>query len=155
MTSQFNMNCCSAHQFDWLVLLELAAKSRTQRTNTNKVIVDWPKNPRFCRTFEGWFGPTVFRKSLLCSSGNSSWVIQGERLFLTLFGLNSAFLSVTLVNRRSQSPTFHLGYRCVVTRFQSIMRRSRKNSASFKFLSCRTSTVLCISERRWVTLRLR
>ena len=62
MTSQFNMNCFSAHQFDWLVLLELAAKSRTQRTNTNKVIVDWPKNPRFCRTFEGWFGPTVLRE---------------------------------------------------------------------------------------------
>ena len=40
MTSQFNMNCCSAHQFDWLVLLQLVAKSRTQRTNTNKVIVD-------------------------------------------------------------------------------------------------------------------
>ena len=36
-----------------------------------------------------------FRKSLLCISRNSSLVIQGERLFLTLFVLNGACLSIT------------------------------------------------------------
>ena len=37
-----------------------------------------------------------FRKSLLCISCSSSLVIQGERLFLTLFFLNGACLSITL-----------------------------------------------------------
>ena len=39
---------------------------------------------------------SFFRKSLLCISRNSSLVIQGERLFLTLFVLNGACLSITL-----------------------------------------------------------
>ena len=57
MTSQFNMNWSSAHQFDWLVLLQLVAKSRTQRTNTNKVIVDWPKKPTFLSHIRGVVWP--------------------------------------------------------------------------------------------------
>ena len=59
-------------------------------------------------------------------------------------------LSITLANRCFQKSYVSFGLLCVVTRlmFQSIVRRSRKNSALLKFLSCRTSTVLCILERR-------
>ena len=100
-----------------------------------------------------------FRKSLLCISRNSSLVIKGDRLFLTLFVLNGACLSITLANRCFQKS--HISFRllCVVTRFQSIMRRSPKNSASLKFLSCRTSIlehiIFNMLEPRWVTLRIR
>ena len=90
----------------------------------------------------------LFRKSLLCTSRISSLVIQGERLFFTLSVLNGVCLSITLANRCIQKSHNSFGLLCVVTRFQSIMRTSRKNSASLKFLSCRTSTVLCILERR-------
>ena len=95
-----------------------------------------------------------FRKSLLCISRNSSLVIQGERSFLTLFSSEWCMLikqhSLTGV---SKTPTSH--FVIIVTRFQSIMRRSRKNSALLKFSRCRTSTVLCILERKRVTLRAR
>ena len=103
-----------------------------------------------CFQIEGSFVDAAFffRKSLLCISRNSSLVIQGDRLFLTLFVLNGACLSITLAIRCFQESHISFGLLCVVTRFQSMMRRSRKNSASSKFLSCRTSTVLCILERR-------
>ena len=97
-----------------------------------------------------------FTKSLFCISRIRSLAIQGERLFFTVFVLmNDACLSVTFANGCFQKShtSFVLIYN--VTRFQSIIRRSRKNSAWLKFLSCQTSTVLCISERRWVTLRVR
>ena len=69
MTSQFDMTCRCVYQFDWRNLSYLVTKSWVERTNINKVIVDWPKIPPFQRTFEGWFGPTVkmffFPKSYL------------------------------------------------------------------------------------------
>ena len=51
-----------------------------------------------CFQIEGSFVDAAFffRKSLLCISRNSSLVIQGDRLFLTLFVLNGACLSITL-----------------------------------------------------------
>ena len=76
-----------------------------------------------------------------------------------LFVLNGACLSITLAIRCFQKSHISFELLCVVTRFQSIMRRSRKNSASLKFLSCRTSIlehiIFNILERRWVTLRIR
>ena len=69
-------------------------------------------------------------KSLVCISRNSSLVIQGDRLFLTLFVLSGACLSITHANRCFQTSHIWFGLLCVVTRFQSIIRRSRKNSAS-------------------------
>ena len=66
-----------------------------------------------CFQINGSFADAAFffRKSLLCISLNSSLVIQGERLFLTLFVQNGTRLSITLaLTGVSKSPTFHLGY---------------------------------------------
>ena len=100
-----------------------------------------------------------FQKISFMYFSNSSLEIQGERVFLTFFVLNGACLSITLANRCFQKSNISFGLLCVETRFQSMVRTSRKNSASLKFLSCLTSIlehiVFNIVERRWVTLRVR
>ena len=89
-----------------------------------------------CFQIEGSFVDAAFffRKSLLCISHNSSLVIQGDRLFLTLFVLNGACLSITPFNGHFQNSHIFFGLLCVVTWFQSMMRRSCKKFSFIEIL---------------------
>ena len=96
-----------------------------------------------------------FKKPLLWISPTYSFVIHGDLLFLILFIFKGACLSITLIRRCFQEFHISFGLLSMETRFDSFIWRSRKNSSSLKFLSCRTSAVLWTKERKCQILRVR
>ena len=81
-----------------------------------------------------------FRKSLLCISCSSSLVIQGERLFLTLFFLNGACLSITLAKfpERKRMNVVSFTWKCQKIQFFFIW-------AGFSFIFARPVALLAVT----------